>query len=108
MAKARKSNKAPTATLKNKPMNSKPTEEKKNNNNNKKKNNQSKKRSYEETQDQYENLGQMDTWDWNEVNPTSFMGDETTGFLCLEEISDVEIDYEGDDKTGKIMKFKVK
>ncbi|KAI9306160.1 P-loop containing nucleoside triphosphate hydrolase protein [Cunninghamella echinulata] len=108
MAKAKKSNKVSTTTLKNKPTNAKPTEEKKSNNNNKKKNNQSKKRSYQETQDQYEDLGQMDTWDWNEVNPTSFMGDETTGFLCLEEISDVEIDYEGDDKIGKIMKFKRK
>ncbi|KAI8073307.1 P-loop containing nucleoside triphosphate hydrolase protein [Gongronella butleri] len=36
------------------------------------------------------------------------MGDDTTGFLCLEEISDVEIDYQCDDSTGKVAVFKRK
>ncbi|KAI9482776.1 MAG: P-loop containing nucleoside triphosphate hydrolase protein [Benjaminiella poitrasii] len=56
---------------------------------------------------EYEDLGDIDSWDWNEtaVNDT-FLTDELGGFLCLEEISDVEIDYEGDDTTGKVAKFK--
>lgn len=98
MAKSKKANKPTKPNNTNNISSLKQTEKK------------SKKRSFEESnQDQYEDLGQMDSWDWNEVNTsTSFMGDDNTGFLCLEEISDVEIDYEGDDKTGKIMKFKVK
>ncbi|KAI8341120.1 P-loop containing nucleoside triphosphate hydrolase protein [Chlamydoabsidia padenii] len=61
-------------------------------------------------QEDYEDLGQLDSWDWNEVTAPSnvFMGDDSTGFLCLEEISDVEVDYEGDDRTGKVLTFKRK
>ncbi|ORX50228.1 P-loop containing nucleoside triphosphate hydrolase protein [Hesseltinella vesiculosa] len=58
--------------------------------------------------DDYETLGGIDSWDWNEIGSQQFMGDESTGFLCLEEISDVEIDYEGDDATGKVAIFKRK
>ncbi|SAM00293.1 hypothetical protein [Absidia glauca] len=77
----------------------------------------SKKRSFTvvddnnaDQQEEYEDLGQLDSWDWNEVTAPSnmFMGDDSTGFLCLEEISDVEVDYEGDDRTGKVLKFKRK
>lgn len=77
----------------------------------------SKKRSFtavndinSDQQEEYEDLGQLDSWDWNEVTTPSnmFMGDESTGFLCLEEISDVEVDYEGDDRTGKVLTFKVR
>ncbi|CAO3586996.1 unnamed protein product [Absidia cylindrospora] len=52
----------------------------------------------------------VDDWDWNEVATPSnmFMGDDSTGFLCLEEISNVEVDYEGDDTIGKLVKFKRK
>lgn len=58
---------------------------------------------------EYEDLGKIDQWDWTETKGTeSFIADEAGGFLCLEEISDVEIEYEGDDTTGKVAKFKVK
>ncbi|KAI9270946.1 P-loop containing nucleoside triphosphate hydrolase protein [Helicostylum pulchrum] len=56
---------------------------------------------------EYEDLGKIDQWDWTETKGTdSFIADEAGGFLCLEEISDVEIEYEGDDTTGKVAKFK--
>ncbi|ORZ17283.1 P-loop containing nucleoside triphosphate hydrolase protein [Absidia repens] len=74
-----------------------------------------KKRSIEavdnnQDDNEYEDLGMVDDWDWNEVTTPSnmFMGDDSTGFLCLEEISDVEVDYEGDDTIGKLVKFKRK
>lgn len=57
---------------------------------------------------EYEDLGNIDSWDWNETAGTDmFMGDDAGGFLCLEEISDVEVEYEGDDVSGKVAKFKV-
>ncbi|KAI7898310.1 P-loop containing nucleoside triphosphate hydrolase protein [Cokeromyces recurvatus] len=55
---------------------------------------------------EYEELGDIDSWDWNESVNDTFVSDELGGFLCLEEISDVEIEYEGDDATGKVAKFK--
>lgn len=56
---------------------------------------------------EYEDLGRMDDWDWNEVDGAdNFVTDELGGFLCLEEISDVEVEYEGDDTVGKVAKFK--
>jgi hypothetical protein len=58
---------------------------------------------------EYEELGDIDSWDWNETAGTdTFLTDDAGGFLCLEEISDVEIEYEGDDTTGKVAKFKVR
>jgi ATP-dependent RNA helicase DDX24/MAK5 len=47
--------------------------------------------------------------EWSEVqNPSSLlMTDDAGGFVCLEELSDIEVEYEGDDATGKIIKFKV-
>lgn len=57
---------------------------------------------------EYEDLGNIDTWDWNEASGTDmFLGDDAGGFLCLEEISDVEVEYEGDEVSGKVAKFKV-
>ena len=57
---------------------------------------------------EYEELGDIDSWDWNEsAGADVFMGDDVGGFLCLEEISDVEVEYEGDDTVGKVAKFKV-
>jgi hypothetical protein len=46
---------------------------------------------------------------WSEVqNPSSLLlTDDAGGFVCLEELSDVDVEYEGDDATGKIIKFKV-
>lgn len=58
---------------------------------------------------EYESLGKIDDWDWTETTGVdSFVSDDAGGFLCLEEISDVEVEYEGDDVTGKVAKFKVK
>lgn len=58
---------------------------------------------------EYESLGKIDDWDWTETSGIdSFVSDDAGGFLCLEEISDVEVEYEGDDATGKVAKFKVK
>lgn len=57
---------------------------------------------------EYEQLGRIDEWDWNEVNDADdFVTDELGGFLCLEEISDVEVEYEGDETVGKVATFKV-
>ncbi|CAO3636440.1 unnamed protein product [Mucor hiemalis] len=56
---------------------------------------------------EYEQLGRIDNWDWNEVNDADdFVTDELGGFLCLEEISDVEVEYEGDETVGKVATFK--
>ncbi|CEP11910.1 hypothetical protein [Parasitella parasitica] len=56
---------------------------------------------------EYEDLGDIDSWDWNEASGTDiFMGDDAGGFLCLEEISDVEVEYEGDEVSGRVAKFK--
>jgi ATP-dependent RNA helicase DDX24/MAK5 len=84
----------------------------KNNNNSaapKKKANNNKKIS-KEVSIEYEDLGNIDNWDWTESAGTSdaFLTDDVGGFLCLEEISDVEVEYEGDETTGKVAKFKVK
>lgn len=58
---------------------------------------------------EYEDLGNIESWDWNETAGTdAFITDDAGGFLCLEEISDVEIEYEGDDTSGKVAKFKVR
>lgn len=57
---------------------------------------------------EYEELGDIDSWDWNEVSTaTTSMTSDLGGFLCLEEIDDVAVDYEGDDQTGRVAKFKV-
>jgi ATP-dependent RNA helicase DDX24/MAK5 len=66
-----------------------------------------KKRKVEQVE--YEELGGIENWDWSEVTaPTStFMSDDIGGFLCLEEISDVEVEYEGDENAGRVVKFKV-
>ncbi|KAI8645612.1 P-loop containing nucleoside triphosphate hydrolase protein [Parasitella parasitica] len=69
-----------------------------------------KKKKLEEGVDgviEYEELGNIDSWDWNEASGTDiFMGDDAGGFLCLEEISDVEVEYEGDDVSGRVATFK--
>ncbi|CAO3703829.1 unnamed protein product [Rhizopus stolonifer] len=57
---------------------------------------------------EYESLSNIDSWDWSETAGASdpFLTDNAGGFLCLEEISDVEVDYEGDETTGKVATFK--
>lgn len=75
----------------------------------KKKNNSNLKKK--KSQIEYEELtGDINSWDWSESAGTSdaFLTDDVGGFLCLEEISDVEIEYEGDETTGKVAKFKVR
>ncbi|CAM0136998.1 ATP-dependent RNA helicase [Umbelopsis sp. WA50703] len=46
--------------------------------------------------------------DWSEVEQSSsaLLTDDAGGFVCLEELSDIDVEYEGDDSTGKIIKFK--
>ena len=52
---------------------------------------------------------EIDNLGWSEVVcPESvFLGDEIGGFLCLEEIDGVDVEYKGNDKVGKVVKFKV-
>ncbi|GBC06794.1 hypothetical protein RclHR1_07050002 [Rhizophagus clarus] len=52
---------------------------------------------------------ELNSLEWSEVNcPDSiFMGDDLGGFLCLEEIDDIDVEYEDDKNTqGKTIKFK--
>jgi hypothetical protein len=57
---------------------------------------------------EYEELGKINDWDWTETSGIdAFISDDAGGFLCLEEISDVEVEYEGDETAGKVAKFKV-
>lgn len=52
----------------------------------------------------------LNSFEWSEVNyPNSiFMGDDLGGFLCLEEIDDIVVEYEDNkDTQGKTIKFKV-
>ncbi|KAI9476623.1 P-loop containing nucleoside triphosphate hydrolase protein [Zychaea mexicana] len=65
----------------------------------------SKKRKVE-PEIEYEDLNNLDSWDWSEVPTSSMVTDDLGGFLCLEEIDDVHVEYEGDDTTGKVAKFK--
>lgn len=56
------------------------------------------------------NIDNVQDLSWSEVqNPSSLLltTDDAGGFVCLEELSDVDVEYEGDDATGKIVKFKV-
>lgn len=51
----------------------------------------------------------VDTWDWSEVKTSNAkLTDDMTGFLCLEEIDDVQVEYEMDAARGKVAKFKVR
>jgi ATP-dependent RNA helicase DDX24/MAK5 len=53
---------------------------------------------------------ELNSLEWSEVNyPDSiFMGDDLGGFLCLEEIDDIDVEYENNkDTQGKMIKFKV-
>lgn len=60
------------------------------------------------TDDMEELSGDVDSWDWSEVKtPNAMLTDDMAGFLCLEEIDDVHVEYEMDEKKGKVAKFKV-
>ncbi|PKK75453.1 P-loop containing nucleoside triphosphate hydrolase protein [Rhizophagus irregularis] len=52
---------------------------------------------------------ELNSLEWSEVNyPDSiFMGDDLGGFLCLEEIDDIDVEYDDNkDTQGKTIKFK--
>jgi hypothetical protein len=56
------------------------------------------------------NIEDVQAFAWSEVqNPSSLLmtADDAGGFVCLEELSDVDVEYEGDEATGQIIKFKV-
>ncbi|KAF9539305.1 ATP-dependent RNA helicase [Mortierella hygrophila] len=50
--------------------------------------------------------GRMDDWGWTPVSTEGIMMDDMDGFLCLEELDDVQVAYEGSDLTGKTIVFK--
>ncbi|RUS18719.1 P-loop containing nucleoside triphosphate hydrolase protein [Endogone sp. FLAS-F59071] len=50
-----------------------------------------------------------DSWGWSEVRyPESMLlSDDLGGFVCLEELDDVDVEYIGDERTGRTVTFKV-
>ncbi|KAI9284564.1 P-loop containing nucleoside triphosphate hydrolase protein [Umbelopsis sp. AD052] len=55
------------------------------------------------------NIEDVHEFAWSEVqNPSSLLltSDDAGGFVCLEELSDVDVEYEGTEATGQIIKFK--
>lgn len=57
---------------------------------------------------EYEDLGAIDGWDWAEVSDLGtgvLGGDDVSGFLCLEEIDGVDVDYTETD-AGKVVSFR--
>ncbi|KAF9086368.1 ATP-dependent RNA helicase [Mortierella sp. AM989] len=50
--------------------------------------------------------GKIDDWGWTPVSTDGMMMDDLEGFLCLEELDGVHVDYEGTDETGKTVVFK--
>ena len=51
--------------------------------------------------------GKMDDWGWTPVQTEGMLMDDMDGFLCLEELDDVEVAYEGTEATGRTVIFKV-
>lgn len=51
-----------------------------------------------------------DSWGWSEVRyPESMLlSDDLGGFVCLEELDDVDVEYMGDERTGRTVTFKVR
>lgn len=52
-------------------------------------------------------FNQIDDWGWAPVSTDGMIMDDMDGFLCLEELDDVEISYEGTEATGRTVVFKV-
>ncbi|KAF8975109.1 ATP-dependent RNA helicase [Entomortierella lignicola] len=50
--------------------------------------------------------GNIDDWGWTPVSTEGMLMDDMEGFLCLEELDGVHVDYEGTDETGKTVIFK--
>ncbi|KAF9317947.1 ATP-dependent RNA helicase [Podila horticola] len=51
-------------------------------------------------------FNQIDDWGWAPVSTDGMIMDDMDGFLCLEELDDVEISYEGTEATGRTVVFK--
>lgn len=52
-------------------------------------------------------FNQIDDWGWTPVSTDGMIMDDMDGFLCLEELDDVEVSYEGTEATGRTVIFKV-
>ncbi|KAF9163473.1 ATP-dependent RNA helicase [Mortierella sp. AD011] len=50
--------------------------------------------------------GRIDDWGWAPVSTDGMLMEDMEGFLCLEELDGVHVDYEGTDETGKTVVFK--
>ncbi|KAI8363577.1 P-loop containing nucleoside triphosphate hydrolase protein [Mortierella sp. GBAus27b] len=50
--------------------------------------------------------GNLDDWGWTPINTEGVMMDDMEGFLGLEELDGVNIDFEGSEETGKTIVFK--
>ncbi|KAF9910976.1 ATP-dependent RNA helicase [Lobosporangium transversale] len=50
--------------------------------------------------------GKLDDWGWTPVDTEGMFMDDTEGFLCLEELDGVEVDYQGTEETGRTIVFK--
>jgi hypothetical protein len=51
--------------------------------------------------------GNLDDWGWTPIDTEGVMMDDMEGFLGLEELDGVNIDFEGSEETGKTIVFKV-
>ncbi|KAG0035254.1 ATP-dependent RNA helicase [Podila clonocystis] len=51
-------------------------------------------------------FNQIDDWGWTPVSTDGMIMDDMDGFLCLEELDDVEVSYEGTEATGRTVVFK--
>ncbi|KAG0030789.1 ATP-dependent RNA helicase [Podila clonocystis] len=51
-------------------------------------------------------FNQIDDWGWTPVSTDGMIMDDMDGFLCLEELDDVEVSYEGTEATGRTVIFK--
>ncbi|KAG0357778.1 hypothetical protein BC939DRAFT_454781 [Gamsiella multidivaricata] len=50
--------------------------------------------------------GKLDDWGWTPVETDGMIMDDMEGFLCLEELDGVEVDYVGTEETGRTVVFK--
>ncbi|KAF9177077.1 ATP-dependent RNA helicase [Haplosporangium sp. Z 767] len=50
--------------------------------------------------------GNIDDWGWTPISTDGMLMDDMDGFLCLEELDNVEVAYEGTEETGRTVIFK--
>ncbi|KAG0247931.1 ATP-dependent RNA helicase [Mortierella polycephala] len=50
--------------------------------------------------------GSIDDWGWTPVSTDGMLMDDMDGFVCLEELDNIEIAYEGTEETGRTVIFK--